>query len=51
MQKLGNSLGTTVNHFNNAHKELKKVDKDVVKIASTAASVEPLGLDRPVLED
>ena len=51
MQKLGNSLGTTVNHFNNAHKELKKVDKDVVKIADTAASVEPLELDRPSLED
>lgn len=50
MQKLGNSLGTTVNHFNNAHKELKKVDKDVVKIADTAASVEPLGIDKPSLE-
>jgi len=51
MQKLGSSLGTTVNHFNNAHKELKKVDKDVVKIASTAAAVEPLALDKPSLED
>lgn len=51
MQKLGASLGTTVNHFNNAHKELKKVDKDVVKIASTAASVEPLALDRPSIDD
>jgi DNA recombination protein RmuC len=51
MQKLGNSLGTTVNHFNTAHKELKKVDKDVVKIAQTTASVEPVMLDRPVLED
>jgi DNA recombination protein RmuC len=51
MQKLGNSLGTTVNHFNSAHKELKKVDKDVVKIASTAAAVEPLALDRPSLDD
>lgn len=50
MQKLGNSLGTTVNHFNNAHKELKKVDKDVVKIAATTAVVEPLSLDRPQLE-
>ena len=47
MQKLGNSLGTTVNHFNNAHKELKKVDKDVVKIADTGSFVEPLTLDRP----
>ncbi len=47
MQKLGNSLGTTVGHFNNAHKELKKIDKDVVKIADTVPSVEPLLLDRP----
>jgi DNA recombination protein RmuC len=47
MQKLGGSLGTTVNHYNNAHKELKKIDKDVVKIADTNPSVEPLLLDRP----
>jgi DNA recombination protein RmuC len=50
MQKLGGALGTTVNHFNNAHKELKKVDKDVVKIASTTASVEPVLLDKPTLD-
>lgn len=47
MHKLGGSLGTTVNHYNNAHKELKKVDKDIVKIADSAASVEPLLLDKP----
>lgn len=47
MQKLGVSLGTTVNHYNNAHKELKKIDKDVVKIADSAPSVEPLLVDRP----
>lgn len=47
MQKLGASLGTTVNHYNNAHKELAKVDKDVVKIAERDPSVEPLLLDRP----
>lgn len=51
MQKLGGSLGTTVNHFNAAHKELKKVDKDIVKIAQTNASVEPLLLDKPQLEE
>jgi len=51
MQKLGSSLGTTVNHFNNAHKELKKVDKDVVKIASTTAGVEPLALEKPSMEE
>lgn len=51
MQKLGSSLGTTVGHYNNAHKELKKIDKDVVKIAETSPAVEPLVLDRPQLED
>ncbi len=51
MQKLGGSLGTTVNHFNNAHKELKKVDKDVVRIASKAANVEPIALDKPSLDE
>lgn len=51
MQKLGASLGTTVNHFNAAHKELKKVDKDVVKIADVPASVEALLLEKPQLED
>jgi DNA recombination protein RmuC len=51
MQKLGSSLGTTVNHFNAAHKELRKVDKDVVKIAETSPVVEALVLDKPQLED
>ena len=51
MQKLGGSLGTTVNHFNAAHKELKKVDKDIVKIAATSPGIEPLLLDKPNEED
>ena len=47
MQKLGSSLGTTVNHYNSAHKELGKVDKDIIKIAETDSSVEPLLIDKP----
>ncbi len=47
MHKLGSSLGTTVGHFNTAHKELGKIDKDIVKIADTSPGVEPLLLDRP----
>jgi DNA recombination protein RmuC len=47
MQKLGRSIGQTVGHYNDAHKELGKVDKDVVKIAGNASSVEPLLIDRP----
>lgn len=52
MTKLGVSLGTTVGHFNNATKELKKVDKDIVKIAKTTPAIEDATpLERPVLED
>jgi len=47
MAKLGKSLGTTVNHYNDAHKELAKVDTDVVKIAGNNSSVEPLLIDKP----
>lgn len=51
MQKLGGSLGTTVNHYNNAHKELKKIDKDVVKIAGTNSAVESLDIEKPIKDD
>lgn len=47
MQKLGASLGTTVGHFNTTYKELGKIDRDIVKIAETDPSVEPLLLDKP----
>lgn len=51
MQKLGGSLGTTVNHYNNAHKELAKVDKDIVKIADAESVVEPVLIDKPLSKD
>ena len=51
MNKLGNSLGTTVNHYNTAHRELKKIDKDVVKIAATDPAVESILVEKPKLED
>ena len=46
-KKLGNSLGTTVNHYNSAYKELGKIDKDVVRITDGEIQVEPLELERP----
>jgi len=49
LQKLGASLGTTVNHFNSAHKEFGKIDKDVTKISGEVAGVQPIALDRPVM--
>lgn len=52
LNKLGNSLSTTVNHFNNAHKELKKVDKDVVKITGqTPAIDQSIMVDKPSMND
>jgi len=47
MNKLGSSLGTTVNHFNAAHKEFAKVDTDVTKIAGGNKTVEPLSINKP----
>lgn len=48
--KLGNSLGTVVNHYNAGGKELSKVDKDVLKITGSGAGIETLTLDRPSVE-
>ncbi len=53
MQKLGNSLNTTVNHYNSSYKELKKIDKDVYKITDGASemTIEPILLDKINLEE
>jgi DNA recombination protein RmuC len=51
MKKLGNTLGTTVNHYNTAYKELKKIDKDVLRITGEEVGVEPLVLDKPTYEE
>jgi len=50
MQKLGSSLGTTVNHYNATYKELGKIDRDIVKITDSEASIEPLLLNKPTQE-
>ncbi|MBI5037824.1 MAG: DNA recombination protein RmuC [Candidatus Kerfeldbacteria bacterium] len=47
LQKLGQHLGTTVNTYNTAYKEFKKIDKDVVKIAQKGGEVIPIELPRP----
>ena len=46
-KKVGNSLGTTVNHYNAAQKELGKIDKDVAKITGDSIDFEQLALERP----
>lgn len=51
MNKLGVSLATTVNHFNRSHKELGKIDKDVLRITGESSGVEVLSVDKPSTED
>jgi len=51
MRKLGTHLGTTVNMYNTAYKELGKVDKDVLKITGRAAEIEPVAISRPATSD
>lgn len=47
MKKLGNNLGTTVNSYNTAYKELNKIDKDVVRITDGERKIEPLLIEKP----
>lgn len=50
-KKIGVSLGATVGHYNNASKELGRIDKDIVKIAGSESVIEPLLLDKPQSDD
>lgn len=47
-KRLGNHLGTTVNSYNLADRELRKIDKDVLKITGQAVEIEPLQLKKPI---
>ncbi|MBU0598027.1 DNA recombination protein RmuC [Patescibacteria group bacterium] len=47
MEKIGTHLGTTVNTYNTASKEFKKIDKDVLKIGDVGINVETIELDKP----
>ncbi len=47
LQKLGNHLGTTVNMYNSASQEFRKIDKDVYKISGERIGGEPLVLNSP----
>jgi len=49
--KLGNALGTVVNHYNASNKELKKIDKDVLRIAGASPELALLEVEKPKVED
>jgi DNA recombination protein RmuC len=51
VQKMGNSLQTTVNHFNASYKELKKVDKDVLRITGEGIKLDPVAISGPIKDE
>ena len=50
-RKVGISLGTTVNHYNTASKELGKIDKDVLRITKEEIGFESVLIDKPILDE
>jgi DNA recombination protein RmuC len=48
--KLGTTLSTVVNHFNSSAKELKKVDKDVLRITGQTPGIEVVLVEKPDME-
>ena len=50
LQKLGKNLDTTVNMYNSAYVEFKKIDKDVIRVTGGESVVEPMLLDKPKVE-
>ena len=49
--KLGHSLSTVVNHYNISNKELKKIDKDVLRIAGSSPELSLLEVERPKIKE
>ncbi|MDD5342330.1 MAG: DNA recombination protein RmuC [Patescibacteria group bacterium] len=49
--RLGNQIGTTVNTYNTAAKEFKKIDKDVLKISGKGGQAETIELEKPAEEN
>jgi DNA recombination protein RmuC len=47
--KLGSALTTTVNHYNAAGKELRKIDKDMLRITGGRPGIEADAVERPLL--
>jgi len=47
IKKLGMHLGTTVNAYNSAYRELGKVDKDIEKISGESAKISPILIEKP----
>jgi len=51
MRKIGNNLGTTVNSYNTAYRELGKIDKDVVKLTDGDLKIEIQKIEGPSIDE
>ncbi|KKQ34527.1 MAG: hypothetical protein US50_C0045G0006 [Candidatus Nomurabacteria bacterium GW2011_GWB1_37_5] len=49
--KLGNSLDTVINHYNNSSKEFKKIGKDVLRIAETDQALSPVMIENKTADE
>lgn len=49
-RKVGNALGTVVNHYTASYKEFNKIDKDIVKITGESMAIEAPVLTKPEIE-
>ena len=49
--KLGNALATAVNHYNTSGRELKKIDKDVLRVTGSSPEISLLEIEKPKIED
>jgi DNA recombination protein RmuC len=45
-QKMGNAIGTVVNHFNKSNHEFRKIDKDVLRITGEGVDVETILIEK-----
>jgi len=50
MKKLGDHLGTSVSMYNQAYKELSKIDKDILRISDTSSGIDPMELEKPEID-
>jgi len=49
--KLGNAINTVSNHYSASNKELKKIDKDVLRIAGSSPELSLLEVEKIKIED
>ena len=46
--KLGKNLGTVINQYNSSSKELKKIDKDIIKITENSSGLDPILIEEGI---